>query len=172
MIRDSFDVANKIKSVPPEVFDGWYIFASFDAESLFTNVPLQATIKIILDRVYNDKLIATQLKKRPLKKLIKDTCSKTVFFVNNKLYQLIDGASMSGFLGPLLGNIIMTEIEKTIIKTFIDDGALVVIKREHLKFVHDALSNFEKILNFIIDTFDNVVLHFLDIKIHPDGLSI
>ena len=44
MIIDSFDAANKIKSVPPEVFDGGYVC------------------------MYDNKLIATQLKKRPLKK--------------------------------------------------------------------------------------------------------
>ena len=30
IIRDSFDAANKIKSILPEVFDDGYIFASFD----------------------------------------------------------------------------------------------------------------------------------------------
>ena len=155
-------------------------FASFDVKSLFTNVPLQRTINIILDRVYNNKLIATQLKKRTLKKLIKDTCSKTVFSANNKLYQKIDGVSMSSSLGPLHANIIMTEMEKTIIQKFIDDriflfyeryvdDTLVVIKG---KLNHDALNNFDKNLNFTVDTFDDVVPHFLDIEIHPDGLSI
>ena len=43
----------------------------FDVESLFTR-----TNNIILDHVYNNKLRATQLKKRTLKKLIKDTCSR------------------------------------------------------------------------------------------------
>ena len=58
---------------------------------------------------------------------------------------------MDSSLGPLLANIIMTEVEKTIIKKFIDDkillfygryvdNTLVVIKREHLKLVHDALT--------------------------------
>ena len=128
-------------------------------ESLFTNVPLQRTINIILDRVYNNKLIATQLKKRTLKKLIKNTCSKTVFSANNKLYQQIDGVSMGSSLAPLLANIIMTEMEKTIIKKFIDDkillfygcyvdDTLVIIKREHLKPFHDALNNLDKNLNF------------------------
>ena len=27
-------------------------------------------------------------------------------------------------------------------------------------------------MNFIVDTFDNVAPHFLDIEIHPEGLSI
>ena len=34
------------------------------------------------------------------------------------------------------------------------------------------INNFEKNLNFTVDTFDSVVLHFLDIEIHPDGLRI
>ena len=159
IIRDSFDAANKIKSIPPEVFDDWYIFAFFNVESLFTNVPLQRTINIILDHVYDNKIIATQLKKRTLNKLIKDTRSKTVFSANNKLYQQIDGVSMGSSLAPLLANIIMTEMEKTIIKKFIDDkillsygcyvdDTLVVIKREHLKPFHDALNNLDKNLNF------------------------
>ena len=168
----------------PEVFVDGYIFASFDMESLFTNVAPQRTINIILDCVYNNNFIATQLKKRTLNNLIKDTCSKTVFSENDKLYQQIDGVIMGSSLGPLLANIIMTEMEKTIIKKFVDDrillfyeryvdDTLVVIKREHLKLVHDALNNFDKNLNFTVDTFDDVVPHFLDIEIHhPDGLSI
>ena len=75
---------------------------------------------------------------------------------------------------------IVTEIEKTIIKKFIDDkillfygryvdDTLVVIRREHLRLVQDVLNNFDKNLNFTVDTFDNVVPHFLDIEIHPDG---
>ena len=122
IIRDSFDAANKIKSILPKVFNDGYIFASFNVESLFTNVPLQRTINIILDRVYNNKLVATQLKKPTLKKLIKDTCSKIVFSANNKLYQQTDGVSIGSSLGLLLVNIIMTEMEKAIIKKFVDEG--------------------------------------------------
>ena len=122
IIRDSFDAANKIKSILPKVFNDGYIFASFNVESLFTNVPLQRTINIILDRVYNNKLVTTQLKKPTLKKLIKDTCSKIVFSANNKLYQQTDGVSMGSSLGLLLANIIMTEMEKAIIKKFVDEG--------------------------------------------------
>ena len=91
---------------------------------------------------------------------------------------------MGSSFGPLFANIIMTEMEKTIIRKFIDDkillfygryadDTLVVIKRiKHLKLVHDALNNFNKKLNFSVDTFDSIVPHFLDIEIHPDGLSI
>ena len=52
--------------------------------------------------------------------LKRDTCSKTVFSANNKLYQQIDGVCMGSSLCLLLTNISMTEMEKTIIKKFID----------------------------------------------------
>ena len=70
-----------------------------------TNVSLQRTINIILDCVYINELIATQLKKRTLKKLIKDTYN-TTFSAKNKLYQQIDGVRMGSSLGALLANII------------------------------------------------------------------
>ena len=117
VIRGSVHAANKMKSIPPEVFDDGYIFEScifsmgiyFDVESLFTNVPLQRTINIILDRVYNNKLRATQLKKQTLKKLIKDTCSKTcsktVLSANKNLYKQIDDVGLDSSLGRLLANI-------------------------------------------------------------------
>ena len=90
---------------------------------------------------------------------------------------------MGSSLGPPLANIIMAEMEKIILKKFIDDnillfygryveGTLVVIKREHSKFIQDIFHNFDKNLNFTVDTFDNVVPHFPDIEIHPDGLII
>ena len=56
-LKDSFDAVNKIKSVPFEIFEEGYQFASFDTESLFTNALLNKTINIILDRIYRQKLL-------------------------------------------------------------------------------------------------------------------
>ena len=83
---------------------------------------------------------------------------------------------MGSSLGPFLANIIMTEMEKNIIKKFIDGKILlfyggyvnnisVVIKRKHLKLVCGAQNNFDKNCTFTLDAFDNAVPHFLDIEI-------
>ena len=77
----------------------------------------------------------------------------------------------------------MTELERKAIKQSIDDNdkslmfygcyvddTLVVIKSEDLNRVHNVLNNFDR--NFILDTFNDIVPHGLDIKIHPDGLGI
>ena len=82
----------------------------FDAESLFTNVPIKKTIDVIATQIYNDHSISTNLKKRSLKKLILDTCTKTAFLFNNIIYEQKDGVSMGSVLGPVMANIIMTEL--------------------------------------------------------------
>ena len=128
-----------------------------------------------------DKLVSTNLKKRTLKKLILDTCTKTVFSFNNKLYQQKDGVSMGSSLGPVLANIIMTEIEDVVIKSliinstiklytrFVDDTSLL-IKPDNVKEVHNSLKKFDKILCFTVDMFQNKLPHFLDLELSPDGI--
>ena len=69
VLKDSFDAAAKICNIPRQLFDNGYIFASFDVTSLFTNVPLNITVNIILDRVYNENLVNTNKRKRTLKKV-------------------------------------------------------------------------------------------------------
>ena len=39
-LKDLFDTANKIKSIPLEIFEDGYQLMSFDIESLFTNVSI------------------------------------------------------------------------------------------------------------------------------------
>ena len=58
-LRDSFHAVSEIKSTPKELFSEGYRLVSFDVVSLFTNVPLTKTVKIILDRVLEEKLVTT-----------------------------------------------------------------------------------------------------------------
>ena len=108
VLKHPFDTAVKILDIPLELFDNSYIFALFDVGSLFINVSLNRTVNIILDCIYDENFVNTNLRKRTLKKLIKVTCSKTAFIRKKKLYQQTDNVSMGSTLGPLLGNIIMT----------------------------------------------------------------
>ena len=53
--------------------------------SLFTYIPLTKTIVVILESVYSEKLVTTNLTKRTMKNLLKDACSKTAFTINDKI---------------------------------------------------------------------------------------
>ena len=54
-MRNTFEAVNKIRSVSPELFEQGYCYYSVTVASLFTIVPSNRTIKIILKRVYEKK---------------------------------------------------------------------------------------------------------------------
>ena len=146
-LKDSFNATSRIQNIPQDLFDKGYKFISFDVESLFTNVPLAKTINIILNRVCDQNLIETKLKRRTLKKLISGTCKKTTFSFNNQLYEQCDGVSMGSSLGPVLANIIMTELENVIVRNLLADGTVAFYAR----YVDDTLllirsENLQKVL--------------------------
>ena len=176
-VKDSFEAVNRIRSIPPELFDEGYHYISFDITSLFTNIPLNRTIKIIFKRVSEEKLVKTNLKKNTLRKLIKDSCSKTAFMFNGKIYKQIDGMSMGLSLGPVLANVIMTKFEKIVVNKLIKDGiikfyiayvddTLVLAKEKDIFNIMKEFNSFDKNIKFTMEKFDDGIVHFLDIKIN------
>ncbi len=175
-VKDSFEAVDRIHAIPDKLFEEGYHYVSFDVTSLFTSVPLDKTIKIILQRIYEEKVIDTRLKKNTLKKLLKDACMKTAFSFNDVIYKQIDGVSMGSSLGPSLANVIMTELEKQLVAGLIDTGTikfymryvddtLVLAKSENFQKILEKLNSFDNNLKFTIDTFDDDDVHFLDINI-------
>ena len=61
-----------------------------------------------------------------MKKLIIGSCTKTTLSFNNKIYKQIDRVSVGSRLGPVLANIIMTELEKVIVKDLVDKSSIKV----------------------------------------------
>ena len=75
----------------------------FHIQYLFMNVPLNETINIILDQIYQQKLLKTNLKKRTMKKPLLDSCTKTAFY-DNVISQQCDGVSISPSFPSVLTN--------------------------------------------------------------------
>ena len=67
------------------------------------------------------------ISKRTLKQLISDSCSKTAFSFDSKIYEQIDGVSMGSCLAPVLANIILTEFEKQIVEDLIQAGTIQIL---------------------------------------------
>ena len=87
---------------------------SFDLVSLFTNVPLEDKINIIL-RIYGKKQVLVDLPRWELHEFI-NLCMKNGHFTfNNKIYIQNNGVAMSSPLDPVLANIFMVELETTLI---------------------------------------------------------
>ncbi|XP_066932169.1 uncharacterized protein [Clytia hemisphaerica] len=90
---------------------------------------------------------------------------------------------MGSSMGPLLANIIMTELEKSIVVPLVNEGlikfygryvddTLLLVKPNDVDRIHQKLNTFDKSIQFTVDRFDNETPHFLDIEISPDGLSV
>ena len=87
---------------------------SLDVESLFTNVPVDRTINIILDKVYNHPNIPPPpMKKSTLKELLK-VCTTEVPFrdMDQNIYVQRDGVGMGSPLGVTFANFFMAEVEE------------------------------------------------------------
>ena len=81
---------------------------------------------------------------------------------------------MGSSLGPILGNNIMTELERIIVKDLVNkslikvsvwyvDDILLLVKEEDIKFIHKCLYSFDNNIKFTIDNFPDDNVHFFDI---------
>ena len=136
-----------------------------------------------LEQVYSEKKISTTLSKRSLKKLLLDACTKTAFSFDKTLYEQIDGVSVGSPLSLLMADVIMTELERVVVKDvfskgylkfyirFMDD-TLVLMKKFDVPIVLQALNGFHKNLDFTMNVFENKKIHFLDIFIDRNATDI
>ena len=73
--------------------------------SFFTNIPLQETIDVAINLIFNPNP-NLNITKKELKKLFLFATSQTHFIFNGKFYNQIDGVAMGSPLAPVLANFI------------------------------------------------------------------
>ena len=82
-----------MEKIKQETIPDGYKMVSFDVKSLLTNAPLEKTIDITLQKIYDHEEIKTQ-KTRPEMKELLTLCTKNVHFTfDNQVYQQNDGVS-------------------------------------------------------------------------------
>ena len=85
-VRGSFSFCKEIKDQDSTLF-----MASFDIQSLFTNIPLDETVNICVDRAFQNKKKVKGLLKRHFKQLLTLVVKSSCFVFNDTYYQQIDG---------------------------------------------------------------------------------
>ena len=68
----------------------------------------------------------------------------------------------------------MTELEGKVLRSLISDGTIKfdVVKPHDIDHIRNLLNEFDPNLRFTVDTFKDIVPHFLDLEFSPDGLEI
>ena len=147
---------------------------SFDVSSLFTNVPLDFTIDVILKKIYEEKLVKTKLKRDQLKELL-ELCTKRLHFsFNGEIFQQTDGVAMGSPLGPVIANIFMSELENELVPTLNDkmhvwlryvDDTFTIIKEDEIENIKGILNNYHASIKFTHEIEDGGNLPFLDVNV-------
>ena len=137
-------------------------------------MPLDFTIELILNKVYNEKLITTKLKRDEMKALL-ELCTKEMHFsFNDKIYRQVNGVAMGSPLGPVIANIFMVELERRLIPTMYDkislwfryvDDTFTFIKRGEVDNIIRILNSFHESINFTFEKETDESISFLDVNV-------
>ena len=147
---------------------------SFDIVSLFTNVPLQETINIVLDALYRDPDIPTPSQPEDLIRLMLVKATSDVeFSFNGVMYRQVDGIAMGSPLGPILANIfvgfqearIAEEDWPLLYRRFVDDAFSVFPCDDLAKNFFETLNALHPALCFTMETEDESRLPFMDVLV-------
>ena len=154
-----------------------YLLVSLYVKSLFTNVPLDETIEIILNRIYEKNEISTDITKSEIKELL-NICTKSVHFTfEGNIYVQNDGVAMGLPLGPILANIFMVELERSVIPTLMDkmkcwtrcvDDTLCYVKTDSIDYVLKVLNGFHRNIQLTYEVKTDSKIYFLDVLVIRD----
>ena len=81
-----------------------YFVASLDVECLFTNIPLEETIKICCDSLYKNQELLSNINKNQFGKLLRAALWNNYFLFDGILYQRVEGVTMGSPLSPSLAS--------------------------------------------------------------------
>ena len=130
--KDTFFVS-QIKNANPSK----KLLVSYDVTSLFTNIPLQETIDIATNLIFNHNP-NLNITRKLHKKLFLFVTSQTHFIFNFKFYNQIDGVAMGSPLAPVLANIFMGFQESKWLNEYILNKP-----KFYLRYVDNILAAFD-----------------------------
>ena len=105
-VKDSFAFAEEIVHQDSKLYMG-----SLDVDSLFTNIPLEETINICINLIYDNVDVIEGINKFQFKNLLSLATQESYFLFNDVLYKQKDGVAMGSPLGPTMANVFLSFYE-------------------------------------------------------------
>ena len=107
-IKDSFSFAEEVSS-----FDCAYYMTSFDIESLFTNIPLEETINICVDKLFENNTKVNNLTKESFRSLLELATLDSFFIFDGKILQAERWCSCGFPIGSNSGQCVFMSFRRT-----------------------------------------------------------
>lgn len=170
-VKDTFTFVDSIRQMNFKDINTPYM-VSFDAKSLFTNIPLKEAIRISADALFEQFPQTTILTKTTFIELMETATNGIEFSFNNTIYRQHDGVAMGSPLGPALANIFVGFYERQLFSTtsmplfykrYVDDTFVLFQHKEEVNKFHDTINQLHPNLKFTVETEENGKLSFLDV---------
>ena len=114
------------------------ILISYDVTTLFTNVPLDETINILVNKAFTDdwftKTDGFTVQEDQLAELLKTATTNQLFSFNGELYEQTNGVAMGSPPGPLMANVFTCHLEEELTH----DG---LIPHLYTRYVDDTMTS-------------------------------
>ena len=81
---------------------------SLDVDSFFTNIPLEETINICTNLLYNNEDVIEGINKSEFKNLLSLANQESYFIFNDVLYKQKNGMAMGSPFGPTMANVFLS----------------------------------------------------------------
>ena len=169
-VQDSFDFVNCVRSI--DISNSF--LCSFDAVSLFTNVPLEETISYI-NTICDHFCIQLPINFDFLRSLILLCTQNIQFSFNQNFYFQKDGVAMGSPLGPILADIFLGFLETFHLRQcnvspshffrYVDDTFAVFSSPSSVQPFLDLLNSLHSNLCFTCESEHNNSLPFLDVLV-------
>ena len=157
-IKNSYQFSEKICNLR---YTNPYLMCSFDVTSLFTNVPVNETIDIIIEKLFpGDDSKYYNMSKKEFRQLLSLAVKDSVFIFDKKIFKQVEGLAMGSPLAPVMANIFLCHFEKLWLQECPD----AYKPKEYIRYVDDTFLLFEDIqqaqqfLNYINSRHVNIKL--------------
>lgn len=154
------------------------VMISFDVVSLFPSIPKEVIKEQMIQFINQQEL--EENKKKTLIELLLLCLRQNYFGFRNKIFRQVDGLAIGNKLSPLLSEIFMMNLEKSIKEMdwfpriwirYVDD-IFAVIKKKDLEKIFDNLNNINANIRFTYEIESESTIPFLDLLIKREKENI
>ena len=180
-LKNTYDFVQSFKNHKEQFNPEKNILCSYDVKSLYTKVPMNKALDIIMDHIIDDPghLDSYQICPEAFRDLIKFCIDSCYFEYNNSFYRQGEGGPMGSSLTVELSEIFMQHFEKNAIlyspvevpfwKRFVDDGLANLQDENEIYSFLNYINSIDPAIQFTVELPTNEGLPYLDAFIHRDN---
>jgi hypothetical protein len=181
-ICDTFRFAKEIRNKPVLDTD---VLVSYDVTSLFTNVPVNETITVLVDKAFQNNWFNLtydlNLTRNQLTQLLKLASTNQLFQFDGHLYEQCEGVAMGSPLGPLLANVFMCHLEDKITnedlmpsfyRRYVDDTLVIMPDVDIANSFLGILNSLHPNIDFTMELSSNNSIPFIGMVIKKEGNAL